>query len=164
MTQPDQRNEDGRGASPAGDTRDKLTITFLTRTPVEGEQWQPDDARKRAGVGLKLRSNMVSGAHIVVAVLRNSPAERCGLIEKGDELISVDGESMEGKGMDQVARHLLGEEGTTISLTLKRNKRIYILAMVMSRFVFCYHVLQRLVVSVAGMTLEEIRAGSPLRH
>ena len=64
VTQPYQRNEDGRGASPAGDTRDKLTITFLTRTPVEGEQWQPDDARKRAGVGLKLRSNMVSVAHI----------------------------------------------------------------------------------------------------
>ena len=126
-TQPDGQIAEGREPCEDGESGN-YPITFLIRTQVEGEQWQPEDARKRAGVGIKLRSSIVSGAHIVAAILRNSSAEQCGLIEKGDELISIEGESVEGKSMDFVASRLLGEEGTSINLILKRNKRIFILA------------------------------------
>ena len=37
----------------------------------------------QVGVGIRLRSSVITGAHVVVATVRNSPAEKCGMIIKG---------------------------------------------------------------------------------
>ena len=53
---------------------------------MRAQECEADDGGSRAGVGLKIYSNVINGKHIVRNMLRHSPAERCGLqIERESE-------------------------------------------------------------------------------
>lgn len=54
----------------------------------------------------------------VVRVLRDSPAERAGL-RAGDEIVRVDGESLAGLTVDEVASRVRGPEGTDVTLEVR---------------------------------------------
>jgi carboxyl-terminal processing protease len=55
----------------------------------------------------------------IVSPMKGSPAERAGL-KPGDEIVAVDGEDMTGVDGNLVIRRVLGEAGTTVRLTIRR--------------------------------------------
>jgi carboxyl-terminal processing protease len=55
----------------------------------------------------------------IISPMPDSPAERAGL-KPGDEVVAVDGEDMTGVDGNLVIRRVLGEAGTTVRLTIRR--------------------------------------------
>lgn len=71
-----------------------------------------------SGIGIQVE--MRKGHVFVIAPIANSPGERAG-IQRGDELLTVDGKSIEkGTGMDAVIDRLRGKPGTKVSVELSR--------------------------------------------
>jgi carboxyl-terminal processing protease len=55
----------------------------------------------------------------IVSPMPDSPAERAGL-KPGDEVVAIDGEDMTGVDGNLVIRRVLGEAGTAVRLTIRR--------------------------------------------
>lgn len=70
-----------------------------------------------SGVGIQVeqRDNKV----VVISPIAGSPAERAG-IRRGDQLVMVDGHSVDAPSMDGVVKLIRGEPGTEVRLTLYR--------------------------------------------
>ena len=62
----------------------------------------------------------VPGSFVITRVYKNSPAEMAGF-KAGDILVSVNGTELEGKTSDEVKSLVLGEEGTVVEFTVKRD-------------------------------------------
>lgn len=88
-------------------------------TPEENQESKDSLNGTFEGIGaqLGLRDNRV----IVVAPLKNSPAIQAGL-QGGDFIIAVDGESTEGKTLNEVVSVIRGERGTPVTLTVQRGE------------------------------------------
>lgn len=56
----------------------------------------------------------------IISTMPGSPAEAAGL-QPGDEIIAVDGEDVTGLDGNLVVRRVLGPEGTTVELTIRRS-------------------------------------------
>lgn len=54
---------------------------------------------------------------VIVAPIKNTPAERAGLVS-GDVILAVDGESMTGWSTDRAVLRIRGEKGTEVVLTI----------------------------------------------
>lgn len=67
------------------------------------------------GIGLRPRRPGVT----VAEVFPGSPAEAAGL-QVGDLIVSVDGQSVDGKTLEQVAQLIRGAEGTPVTLSIRR--------------------------------------------
>ncbi len=55
----------------------------------------------------------------IISPMQGSPAERAGL-QPGDQVIAVDGQDMSGVPAQLVIRRVMGPEGTTVVLTIRR--------------------------------------------
>lgn len=60
---------------------------------------------------------------VVVSPLRDTPAERAGLLPK-DWITHVDGQATEGESLQAVVRRIKGQEGTTVKLTVQRGNSV----------------------------------------
>jgi carboxyl-terminal processing protease len=69
------------------------------------------------GVGLVI--SVESGAIKVVSPIDDTPAARAG-IKAGDDVLAIDGETLQGKNLDQVQQKLRGIAGTKVVLTILR--------------------------------------------
>ncbi len=69
------------------------------------------------GIGVTITEN--DGGVVVVSTFPGSPAEKAGIVS-GDIIVSVDDENMEGKGMEAIREKIVGEEGTTVKVTVRR--------------------------------------------
>jgi carboxyl-terminal processing protease len=69
------------------------------------------------GVGLVI--SVESGAIKVVSPIDDTPAARAG-IKAGDDVLAIDGETLQGKNLDQVQQKLRGAAGTKVTLTILR--------------------------------------------
>lgn len=69
------------------------------------------------GIGIWVSEK--EGTLTIVAPIPESPAERAGL-RAGDVILSVDGESLEGKSEDEALDLIRGPEGTEVTLTVSR--------------------------------------------
>ncbi|MEI5907634.1 S41 family peptidase [Bacillus spongiae] len=69
------------------------------------------------GIGAEVTE--VDGKIKIVAPFKNSPAEKAGL-KPNDEIMKVDGESLEGKDVYEATLKIRGKEGTTVRLEIKR--------------------------------------------
>lgn len=78
---------------------------------------------KYAGIGATIHYCSPLKTVIVDEPFENSPAANAGL-KKGDIILSIDKENMEGKPVDYVSSHLRGEAGTTFLLKVKRDKKV----------------------------------------
>ena len=86
-------------------------------TPDENKQTKDELGGKFQGIGaqLGLKENRV----VVIAPLKNSPAEGAGL-KAGDYVIKVDGESTKEWNLTQTVTKIRGEKGTKVTLTIER--------------------------------------------
>lgn len=89
-------------------------------TPEENKQSKNDLQGKFEGIGaqLGLKNNRI----IVIAPLKNSPAEKAG-VKAGDFINAVDGKKTEGWSLNYAVSKIRGPKGTEVKLTLERNKK-----------------------------------------
>lgn len=87
-------------------------------TPDENKQSKDDLGGKFEGIGaqLGLKDNQI----IIVAPLKNSPAEKVG-IKTGDIIVKVDDQSVKGWSLPQAVSKIRGNKGTKVKLTISRN-------------------------------------------
>lgn len=87
--------------------------TFLT--PEENAQFEESISGKFQGVGMEIGKR--EGVLVVIAPIKDSPAERAG-IKTGDVLLQIDGESTADLSVDEAVQRIRGEKGTKVSLML----------------------------------------------
>ncbi len=89
-------------------------------TPEENKQSKDDLGGKFEGIGaqLGLKDNRI----IIVAPLKNSPAEKAG-IRAGDVITKVNGKSTKDWTLTQAVNKIRGEKGSKVKLTLERNDK-----------------------------------------
>ncbi len=95
-----------------GDTAHSV---FLTPEEAANEQNALDGSVVGIGVLLGRREEQV----VIVSVIGGSPAQAAGM-RAGDELLTVDGQSIAGLETDQVATRVRGEEGSEVTLSVAR--------------------------------------------
>lgn len=69
------------------------------------------------GIGIQI--GVQDGKLMVIAPIEDTPAEKAGLLA-GDEILSIDGKSTKGITVDKAAEQIRGEEGTSVTLVVKR--------------------------------------------
>lgn len=86
----------------------KSTVASQFNTQIEG---------KISGIGAEVTMN--NGYLTVVSPIKNSPAERGGILAK-DIILSVNGESLEGLTLEEAVSKLRGTKGTKVKLEVRR--------------------------------------------
>ncbi|GIW64556.1 MAG: peptidase S41 [Patescibacteria group bacterium] len=89
-------------------------------TPEENKQSKDDLQGKFEGIGAQL--GLKNGRIIVIAPLKNSPAEKSG-VKAGDFINAVDSEKTAGWTLNQAVSKIRGPKGTKVKLTLERNNK-----------------------------------------
>ncbi|WP_110112505.1 S41 family peptidase [Bacillus sp. CGMCC 1.16541] len=69
------------------------------------------------GIGAEV--SMVDGKVTIVAPFKSSPAEKAGL-KPNDQILKIDGKSIEGLDLYQAVLKIRGEKGTTVELDVQR--------------------------------------------
>lgn len=71
------------------------------------------------GIGAEIQER--NGFITVVSPIKNSPAEKAGLLPK-DIILTVDGKSIQGFSASEAVALIRGEKGTSVKLTVKRGE------------------------------------------
>ncbi len=71
------------------------------------------------GIGAEIQER--NGYIMVVSPIKNSPAEKAGLLPK-DIILAVDGESIQGMSASEAVLLIRGEKGTAVTLTVQRGE------------------------------------------
>ena len=79
----------------------------------EYRQMQDSTSGRYGGLGLEVTQE--DGVVTVIAPIADTPAARANL-KAGDQIVSVDGESLEGKSLNEAVRLMRGEPGTQLVL------------------------------------------------
>jgi len=69
------------------------------------------------GIGIQI--GMKDGKLMVIAPIEDTPAEKAGLLAD-DEILAINGKSTKGITVDKAAEQIRGEEGTQVTLVIKR--------------------------------------------
>lgn len=86
-------------------------------TPEMAERHQDFTRGVYEGIGAYVE--MREGQVVIVAPIDGSPAQEAGL-QAGDVIVSVNGEEVTGKPLDQVVEEITGPAGTEVTLTIRR--------------------------------------------
>ena len=97
------------------DSLDDPYTVFLT--PEENKMFSQDMSGKFGGIGAEI--GFRDGFLTVIAPLKNSPAEKAGLLT-GDIILKVDEEEIIGVNIDKAVYLIRGEKGTEVMLTISR--------------------------------------------
>ncbi|WP_119068908.1 S41 family peptidase [Rubrobacter indicoceani] len=87
-------------------------------TPEERERSQESISGRYVGVGVTIEER--DGRVFVVSPVEGSPADRAG-VESGDEIIAVNGETVEGQDATAISGRVRGPEGSEIGLTVEKD-------------------------------------------
>ncbi len=85
--------------------------------PQEAQVFQEDINGEFSGVGMELGTK--EGQLVVVAPLKNSPAERAG-VRSGDAIIGINGKPTDGMAVDDAVKLIRGPKGTPVDLVFMR--------------------------------------------
>lgn len=85
--------------------------------PIQAAIIEEDMQGAFEGIGATV--DMVDGFLTIVQPLPNSPAVRAG-IQAGDQVLAVDGETIEGLGIMDAITLIRGPKGTTVTLLIRR--------------------------------------------
>lgn len=88
--------------------------------PDEWDDFEKHTMGKFSGVGIQIQ--MENGLLKVVSPLEDTPAYRAG-IQAGDFITAIDGASAENIDIEEAVRRITGQEGTVVTLTIKRPGR-----------------------------------------
>lgn len=69
------------------------------------------------GIGAEV--GMVDGKIVIVSPFKNSPAEKAG-IKPNDQILKIDGKSIEGLDLNKATLKIRGKKGTTVKLEIAR--------------------------------------------
>lgn len=97
------------------DALDDPYSVYLTKE--EYEAWAASVTGNYSGIGVTFTQD-TDGNYVIVAVEKDSPAEKAGL-EPGDFMLEVDGKAYDN--MDAMATAIRGEKGTSVKITYKRD-------------------------------------------
>ena len=89
--------------------------------PADAQIFQEDISGAFEGVGMELGTR--EGKLVVVAPLKDSPAERAG-IQSGDVVLGIDGKPTDGMAVDKAIKLIRGKKGTTVKLTIARKDKL----------------------------------------
>ena len=87
--------------------------------PREFKEMQIDTSGELSGVGIQLSLDKETKDLVVVAPIEGSPASRAGVLPK-DVITAIDGKSTRGMTTEDAVKLIRGQEGTTVTLTLRR--------------------------------------------
>ena len=96
---------------------DDPNTVFLS--PEDSEKFSEDIQGSFGGIGAEI--DVRDGQLVVVAPLKNTPAERAGL-KSGDQILEIDGRPTEELTVDEAVKLIRGELGTTVTLTIGREE------------------------------------------
>lgn len=85
----------------------------------ESKQLNESISSSFEGIGAEIRE--LNGYISVVSPIKNSPAERAGLLPN-DLIVAVDGESIQGMSSSEAVLLIRGEKGTTVTLSVRRGE------------------------------------------
>ncbi len=92
-------------------------------TPEEFEAFNHESAGEYSGLGMGISTDEVTGLAIVSYFMEGSSAQEAG-VQVGDLIISIDGQDVTGKTLQEIAVLCIGEEGTPISMGVKRGDTV----------------------------------------
>ncbi|MFC4404931.1 S41 family peptidase [Gracilibacillus xinjiangensis] len=81
------------------------------------EQFNDQIESSFEGIGAEV--SMVDGNVTIIAPIKDSPAEKAGL-KPNDQILTVDGESVEGLDLYQAVNQIRGEKGSKVTLEIRR--------------------------------------------
>lgn len=93
-------------------------------TPEENKQSKDDLGGKFEGIGAQL--GLKNNSIIIIAPLKNSPAEKAG-IKTGDIILKVDGQPTKDWTLPQAVSKIRGPKGTRVELTFLRGNKEFTL-------------------------------------
>ncbi len=93
---------------------DEYSVYF---TPREAKQFNDVTQGEYQGPGIRI--DKVDGRLTVISVLKDTPAERAGLLA-GDRIVSIEAEAARGMNLDEATERLNGPAGTVVNLTIDR--------------------------------------------
>jgi len=88
-------------------------------TPEDSKKFSEDINGNFGGIGAEIgeKENQL----MVVAPLKNTPAEKAGIMAN-DKILEINGESTEGLDVNEAVKKIRGEIGTTVTLTMLREE------------------------------------------
>ncbi len=99
---------------------DGLGDKYTTYMPKEEwDEFQESALGNFVGIGIYMTENSDELIE-VVSPMEDSPAKKAGIMA-GDIIVEVNGESVIGQSTDIVSSKIKGEEGTNVSIKIKRN-------------------------------------------
>lgn len=86
--------------------------------PQDYQVFQSDTEGEFGGIGVEVdaRNDTVT----VLAPIEGSPAARAG-IKPGDRIVAVDGQTIQGIGLDKLVRKMRGAPGTHVKISIRRD-------------------------------------------
>ena len=111
------------GVSPLDHTP-LLPLSFSLSTPQGSKHAEDASCAQTLGVSLALSKNAVLSPRLsCLPPSFHSPSIAGGVVKEGDELYAVAGQKVHGLTIGQLATLVLGPEGSTVDLDLKRGER-----------------------------------------
>ncbi|KAF5750693.1 hypothetical protein HS088_TW03G01032 [Tripterygium wilfordii] len=90
-------------------------------SPKDYQSFRIGSDGRLQGVGLFISAEPRTGHLVVMSCVEGSPAARAG-IRKGDELIEINGQRLDGLKSEEAAQKLRGNVGTSVTVTVHRGK------------------------------------------
>jgi carboxyl-terminal processing protease len=92
---------------------------FLSPQQVRDHVNRLQGTTRFGGVGVILRRDAETGSFAVIEVFDGGPAAKAG-VRRGDLIVSVDGEALQGLGLEEVVAMVRGQEGAPVRLGVNR--------------------------------------------
>lgn len=90
----------------------------------ELEEFTEETLGNFVGIGVYLRADLEANKVDVIGTIKESPAANAN-IKTGDEVLKVNGTEYEAKDLEEISKNIKGEEGTEVTLTLKRGDEVF---------------------------------------